>query len=107
MNIYNADILFVFHELLFVFAVGQGLVSAAEDIICFGMMKWGVRCFLSCLWEKVTVLLLLYLKNGLSISNGLKGGGFIVFMVVCVCVWERERERERDAERGQDRKFVV
>ncbi len=64
MNIYNADILFVFQELLFVFAVGQGLVSAAEVVSCFGMMKWGGEMLsVLCLWGKVTVLLLLYFKK--------------------------------------------
>ncbi len=98
MNIYNADILFVFQELLFVFAVGQGLVSAAEVVSCFGMMKWGgVRCSLSSVYEERSLCsCYCILKNGLSISNGLKGGGVIVFIVVYVseCVCERERERE-------------
>lgn len=63
MNIYNADILFVFHELLFVSALGQGLVSAAEDVRCFGMMKWGGQMLsVLCLWEKVTAPVIVFKK---------------------------------------------
>lgn len=83
-------------------AVGQGLVSAAEVVSCFGMMKWGgsdALCPLS-MGKGHCAPVIFLKKNGLSISNGLKGGDAIVFMMVYVSVCVRERQRENKTGRS-------